>query len=141
MATIDNDKLRCAFDRTQGRCHLCGIQLAWKNRGVHGARGAWHLEHSVPLAKGGTNHGNNLYVACIDCNLTKGTRSSRAVRAENGRTRAPSSAAAVERRKGENRVVGGATLGAAGFALGGPVGGLIGLGLGALVGDAFTDED
>lgn len=138
---IDDAKVRKAFDRTRGRCHICAGDLVWANRGANGARGAWHLEHSVPLALGGTNHGNNLYVACIDCNIAKGTRSTAAARRGNGRTRAPASAATIERRRSENRWLGGSGLGLAGLAVGGPVGFIAGAVVGAVFGDSLTDED
>jgi 5-methylcytosine-specific restriction endonuclease McrA len=37
-----------------------------------GERGVWEVEHSVARAKCGSNHGNNLYAACITCNRSKG---------------------------------------------------------------------
>jgi hypothetical protein len=34
---------------------------------------ALHLEHIIPKVHGGENHTDNLALACIDCNLHKGT--------------------------------------------------------------------
>lgn len=33
---------------------------------------ALHIEHIIPRAHGGTDHLDNLALACIDCNLHKG---------------------------------------------------------------------
>jgi hypothetical protein len=62
--TASTIRLNDIYDRTTGRCHLCGKRLAFHNYGCHGTRGAWHIEHSVPRANGGTDHVNNLYPGC-----------------------------------------------------------------------------
>ena len=43
------------------RCFWCGEPL-----GVH-----WHLDHYIPLSRGGSNWPENLDVACASCNLHK----------------------------------------------------------------------
>lgn len=48
------------FDQ-EGRCGYCGIQLF----------GKYHLEHIVPLSRGGSNWPDNLLLTCSDCNLSK----------------------------------------------------------------------
>jgi len=127
------------YDRTAGRCHICGKRLARKNYGKHGQRGAWEIEHSVARARGGSDHGNNLYPACISCNRAKGTVTSRTARARNGRTRAPLS----KQRRGQvraSRAVGGGLLGLAAAGLvGAPL--LIPAGIAAVVGYALDPED
>ncbi len=85
------------YDRTSGYCHICQKKVAFTNYGVVGARGAWEVEHSNPRAEDGTDCLNNLYPACIPCNRSKGTQSTRTVRARNGKTRAP-----LSRRNREN---------------------------------------
>lgn len=100
------EQRRRAFDRTDGQCHLCGKRVAWKNYGANGARGAWHMEHSVARANGGTDHGNNLYAGCIACNLSKGTKATRSVRARHGLTRAPLSAAAKAQARTDDILLG-----------------------------------
>lgn len=105
------ESLRRVFDRTEGRCHLCRKTLCFNNYGKIGRRAAWEVEHSNARANGGTNHGNNLFAACVACNRSKGTLSSRAVRARNGFSRSPFSS---NERK-ENAVTG-AVVGS--FALG-----------------------
>ena len=70
----DDGTLNRVFDKTDGHCYYCGKQLAWNNHGANGRRGAWHVDHSIPLSLGGTDHLNNLEPACINCNLEKGTQ-------------------------------------------------------------------
>lgn len=83
------EKLDSIYKRTHGHCHLCRKTLARKNYGRLGSRGAWEVEHSKPRSKGGTDHGNNLYAACISCNRSKRSRSTSSLRAINGFKAAP----------------------------------------------------
>ncbi len=61
------------FDKTDGHCRYCGKQVAWSNYGRVGERGAWEVDHSVPLSRGGTDYYRNLWPACVSCNTEKGT--------------------------------------------------------------------
>jgi len=117
---INATRRRDIFDRTRGKCHICHKQLSFCNHGRHGGRGAWHVDHSVAIARGGTNHGNNLKAACIPCNLDKSTTTARTARAWNGRRRAPLSAARYEAKKSQNAWAGAATGIGVGALLGGP---------------------
>jgi hypothetical protein len=130
---LTSAELRTIYDRTGGYCHLCERKLAFTNYGKRGRRGAWHIEHSVPRANGGTNHGNNLKPSCIECNLEKGTLSTRAIRARNGRTRSPISRE-KRRRATEANTVGGAVIGGLIGAVGGPLGMAAGAWLGGAIG-------
>lgn len=87
------NRLRAIFERTDGRCHLCGVQLAFSNYSQHGERGAWEIEHSRCRAKGGSDRLCNLYAAHIRCNRSKGTVTTRTARLWKGRARAPLSKA------------------------------------------------
>ena len=69
---MDPERLQSIFERTDGYCHICHRRLSLANYGKHNSKGAWHIEHSIPKAKGGTDHLNNLFAACIVCNLEKG---------------------------------------------------------------------
>lgn len=82
-------QLEKIFLRSSGYCHICHKKLQLNQYGQFGKRGAWEVEHSNPQAKGGTHRLNNLYPACIACNRAKGTKSSRTVRAQHGKKRAP----------------------------------------------------
>jgi len=50
------------FERDRGRCHLCGKKVDPKN---------WHLDHIVPLARGGEHSYRNVAVSCPGCNMGK----------------------------------------------------------------------
>jgi 5-methylcytosine-specific restriction endonuclease McrA len=126
---FDNNQRTRIYNRTSGRCHLCHKKLAFKNYGIHGARGAWEVEHSYPKAKGGTNHMNNLFAACISCNRAKGTSSTASTRAIHGKKKAPLSTTRRKTVKTENAILGGSL----GALLGIPAG-IVGIALGALTG-------
>lgn len=46
-------------------CHYCNGLLDNKGRG--------HIEHRIPLSRGGAHSADNVVIACSRCNLTKGT--------------------------------------------------------------------
>ena len=104
MMAYDIERLECIFEKTNGRCHICRSKLIFNNYGRFNARKAWEVEHSVPRAKGGTDHLNNLFAACVSCNRSKGSSSTRCVRAKNGYKSAPLS----KGKKINNALVGGA---------------------------------
>ena len=100
----DDNKLERIYRRTDGQCHICRKRLCFSNYGAIGKRGAWEIEHSRPRSKGGTDHLNNLYAACISCNRSKGNGTTASARGGNGyRT-----AALSEKRKNGNAWTGGA---------------------------------
>jgi len=72
-----DEELSYIFDKTHGHCWHCGKQLAWQNYGMVGKRGAWEVDHSRPLSRGGTDYLRNLVPACIECNRSKRNLSSR----------------------------------------------------------------
>lgn len=49
------------FDQQTGRCAWCSEQLA----DLH------HIDHLIPLAKGGSNWINNIVISCVFCNSSK----------------------------------------------------------------------
>lgn len=132
MAWTD-EQLEAIYDRTSGYCHLCGKKLAYSNYGDVGSRGSWEVEHSVPRACGGSERMNNLYAACVPCNRAKGARSTRACRAENGRSKAPLNRSTRRAARVENAFAG-AGVGALVGSLFGPAGTLIGGAIGAHIG-------
>jgi HNH endonuclease len=121
------------YDRTSGRCHICHKKLAFTNYGKVGASAAWEVEHSIPQARGGTDHLNNLYPACISCNRSKGSSSTVSARSKHGKSRAPLSVEKRKKARTGNTLAGGA-LGAMVGSVGGPVGAFIGACLGASLG-------
>ena len=67
-----DEELNDIYDKTGGYYWHCGKKLAWKNYGKACKRGAWEVDHSRPLARGGTDYLRNLVPACIECNRSKG---------------------------------------------------------------------
>ena len=51
-----------------GKCVYCGSAL------VRRRKGKMHIDHVIPLAKGGTNWPSNLQLLCPACNLSKGAK-------------------------------------------------------------------
>lgn len=51
------------WQRDEGRCAYCGAD-----------NGEFHVDHIVPVAKGGSNDPENLTIACAPCNMSKGDR-------------------------------------------------------------------
>lgn len=49
-------------------------KLSLKNYGILGEKGAWEVDHGVPVSRGGTNYLRNLWPACIECNRDKSDR-------------------------------------------------------------------
>lgn len=52
------------FNRQDGRCLYCGM----------GLNEDYHVDHYIPLSRGGTNYSTNLIIACPTCNLSKGDK-------------------------------------------------------------------
>lgn len=50
------------------------ILIRWKNRCAYCGALAEHLDHVVPLSKGGTDTEDNMVPACAGCNLSKGAK-------------------------------------------------------------------
>ncbi len=130
---FSGDWLNDIYDRTSGYCHLCHKKLAFQNYNKRGQRGAWHVEHSNARARGGTDRLNNLYAACIDCNLVKGTLTTKTVRSWKGKSRAPLSGPKRARAKAID-AASGALMGGAVGSFAGPWGAVIGAAVGARLG-------
>lgn len=48
------------------RCFYCGLKLVWSDRS------SWHIDHKIPIYRGGPNDICNFAIACRECNLYKG---------------------------------------------------------------------
>lgn len=127
-------KLRKIYDKTDGYCHICHRKLSFQNHGKLDSKGAWHIEHSIPRAKGGSDHLNNLFAACINCNIYKSAKAARIVRSQYGNTRAPYSKKKKEEIREVNTTAGVLIGGVIGL-VGGPWGFLLGATIGAMIGD------
>lgn len=53
------------YAEQEGRCAYCGVTVFWD------IVGDIHVDHIIPLARGGANDLSNLAIACADCNLSK----------------------------------------------------------------------
>jgi 5-methylcytosine-specific restriction endonuclease McrA len=49
----------------RGQCFYCACDLA---------KVRFHIDHVIPLSRGGTNYPDNIVIACPRCNLEKGTK-------------------------------------------------------------------
>ena len=115
-------------------------EISINNYGFYGARGAWEVEHSVPRSRGGRDHLNNLYPACISCNRNKAVQFSRVARSQYGRKRAPYSREKKEQIRRSNAVTGG-MIGSFLASIGGPWGIAVGAVLGSEIGHALDPND
>ena len=71
MSPWDEDTINDVYDKNDSCCWHCGKKLSFSNYGKFGKKGAWEIDHSRPLAQGGTDNLNNLVPACISCNRSK----------------------------------------------------------------------
>lgn len=72
MPGYGDDRLVEIFDYGGGQCACCGKQLTFSNYGYFGNRGAWEVDHRVPVSRGGSENLRNLQPMCIPCNRAKG---------------------------------------------------------------------
>jgi 5-methylcytosine-specific restriction endonuclease McrA len=56
--------ISCQMKRQHGRCYYCDVKFSKGKR-------AYHVDHVVPLSRGGTNDPSNLVLACNSCNSSK----------------------------------------------------------------------
>jgi hypothetical protein len=47
-----------------GRCYYCSVEI----------KSGYHIEHMIPLSRGGRNDVSNICLACAPCNLSKHTK-------------------------------------------------------------------
>ena len=133
-------EIESIYNRTTGYCHLCHKKLSRKNYGTVGARGAWHIDHSKPRSRGGTDHPNNLFPACIQCNCDKSDSATRTARKGNGKTCAPLSPEKRRDAQAKSGIAGAIAGGLAGGALAGPLGAVVGALTGACIGSSQNPD-
>ena len=66
-----NGDVNWVYDRAEGHCFYCGIQLSFKNYGDVGQKGAWEIDHFIPIASNGADQLYNWVPACVNCNTEK----------------------------------------------------------------------
>lgn len=61
--TFTPDDIAEIYDLQDGRCAYCGMPFH--------ERKDFHIDHMIPISKGGTNSPWNIALACVPCNLSK----------------------------------------------------------------------
>jgi len=61
-ATVEKVRRGYVFERDGGRCHVCGKKVPKKG---------WHMDHLIPLSRGGEHSLLNVAASCPRCNLRK----------------------------------------------------------------------
>ena len=56
--------IRRQYESQNGKCWWCGCEL----------NGKYHMDHVIPLSRGGENGPENIVASCPPCNLSKGSR-------------------------------------------------------------------
>lgn len=56
--------VRLLYEAQTGRCWWCGIPVGDR----------YHVDHRIPLSRGGSNAPDNLCISCPDCNRSKGDK-------------------------------------------------------------------
>ncbi len=62
LGTHTPEDIQAQYERQKGRCYYCNVQVQW---------GQHHIEHVVPLSRGGADDMSNIVIACKPCNLKK----------------------------------------------------------------------
>lgn len=82
------DELKSIYSRCKGACDICDQPIVFQAYGRLDHPGGWQVDHSKAIARGGTNHPNNLVASHIRCNLKKGSRPRAEARSEFRQERA-----------------------------------------------------
>lgn len=62
LGTHTIQEIQDQHKRQKGKCYYCHQDVKW---------GKHHVDHVVPLSRGGSNDISNLVIACASCNLSK----------------------------------------------------------------------
>lgn len=58
------DDIKRQYKAQRGKCYYCGAKVG----------GKYHVDHVVPISRGGDNSPSNLVITCPHCNLSKNDR-------------------------------------------------------------------
>ena len=53
-------QIQAQYERQKGKCYYCQLEIT-----------KYHVDHVVPLSRGGSNGPSNLVIACCHCNTSK----------------------------------------------------------------------
>jgi hypothetical protein len=67
MSDIPAHLQRLVAQRAGGRCEYCGLSQ-------EGQEARFHVDHAVPVTRGGTTIEENLALACVSCSLRKAAK-------------------------------------------------------------------
>lgn len=56
--------IQAQYERQKGRCYYCDTKVG----------NTYHIDHVIPLSRGGSDSHENLVIACPPCNLSKGDK-------------------------------------------------------------------
>lgn len=59
----END-IKSMLNLQKNKCAICSVSVA----------GGYHIDHVIPLSKGGCNDKSNLQILCAPCNMSKGAK-------------------------------------------------------------------
>jgi 5-methylcytosine-specific restriction endonuclease McrA len=57
------EDIQALFDGQQGLCYYCNVSIP-----------PYHIEHKIPLSRGGSDYKENICLACPTCNLRKSSK-------------------------------------------------------------------
>ncbi len=58
------DDIKQQYKKQEGKCYWCNTAVA----------DTYHIDHVIPLSRGGSNSPDNLVISCPTCNLSKGSK-------------------------------------------------------------------
>ncbi|HMN15956.1 MAG TPA: HNH endonuclease signature motif containing protein [Bellilinea sp.] len=62
--SFTKEDISLAYESQKGKCWYCQCEL----------NGTYHVDHRIPLSRGGSNDPANLVLACPSCNMSKGNK-------------------------------------------------------------------
>jgi 5-methylcytosine-specific restriction endonuclease McrA len=65
--SFTTDELNALFEKQEGFCFYCGRLL------FESFSQTFHIEHKIPISRGGSNDISNIALSCAQCNFKKGT--------------------------------------------------------------------
>lgn len=64
-AHVEDVDIRALYEAANGKCFYCRCDVGFHDM---------HIDHFIPIAKGGRHESSNLRVSCPRCNLSKGAK-------------------------------------------------------------------